>query len=359
MLIVDAHEDIAWNMLAFGRDYSRSVSQTRAREAEAGGLCEAGEALLGWPEWIKGEVGIVFATLYASPASSPLCGVPAMGYRTNEEAHQLHQAQLQAYHQLVEIHSDKFYLITNQAELAAGLKQWHELPAERRVGLVLLMEGADAIRQPAEVAAWHAAGLRIVGPAWSRTRYAGGTGNPGPLTEAGRSLLRHMAELGMILDLSHMTDAGITEALDSYPGPIIASHSNARALLPSNNPERHLSDEMVRRLAERQGVIGLVLFNEFLKDGVKMGQPRSVVTLEAVVAQVDHYCQLVGHSRHLGLGSDFDGGFGRADAPLGLDSIADLGRIGEALTRRGYPPADIAAIMGGNWLGLLSRVLPA
>lgn len=359
MLIIDAHEDIAWNMLTFGRDYTRPVAETRAREAGTAIVGQAGEAMLGWPEWLTGEVGIVFATLYASPAGSDCCVPPSRHtYRTAQEAHDICQAQLQLYRALVTTHPDKVYLITTQAELAAGVEQWRQAPAERRVGLVLLMEGADAIREPAEVADWYAAGVRIVGPAWGRTRYAGGTGAPGPLTEAGRELLRHMAGLGMILDLSHLTEAGVDEALAGYPGPIIASHSNAQALLPHNSPERHLTDAAVRRLAEREGVIGVMLFNEFLQDGVKLGDPRQLVALDTVATHLDHYCQLVGHSRHLGLGSDFDGGFGRADVPPGLESIADLGRIGELLEQRGYTKADIEGIMGGNWLRLLHRTLP-
>jgi membrane dipeptidase len=220
------------------------------------------------------------------------------------------------------------------------------------------MEGADAIREPAEVAEWFAAGVRLVGPAWAKTRYAGGTGDPGPLTPAGRDLLHAMAEVGMILDLSHMTDEGILEALESYPGPLVASHCNTRSLVPTTCPERHLTDDMARRIAARQGVIGVMLFNCFLKDGLKFGGPRQLVTMAEVIAHIDHYCQLVGHTRHIGLGSDFDGGFGLADVPTDFESIADLGKIGEALAQRGYAPADIEGIMGGNWLKLLQRTLP-
>lgn len=353
MLIVDAHEDIAWNVLTFGRNYSRSVAETRAAEAETDIPALAGQTLLGWPDWIRGNVAVVFATLFATPANHELviCGEPA--YQTVEEAHQLYAAQVDIYHRLAVDHPDKFYIIRTQTDLSRGLLDWQQ--GRRRVGLVLLMEGADAIREPAEVAWWYDQGLRIIGPAWCRTRYAGGTGAPGPLTQAGQVLLEEMAKLKLILDLSHLADDAVAGALAGYPGPVIASHANARALLPGNSSERHLTDETVRQIAARQGVIGLVLFNRFIKEGLPA---RDQVTLEDVVAHIDHYAQLAGHTRHLGLGSDFDGGYGLENIPTGLDSIADLGRLGQALDRRGYPAADIEGILGGNWLALLQRTLP-
>jgi membrane dipeptidase len=80
--------------------------------------------------------------------------------------------------------------------------------------------------------------------------------------------------------------------------------------------------------------------------------------LEDVFAHIDHVCQLVGDARHVGLGSDFDGGFGLESIPVGLDSAADLRLIGDALSRHGYPAADVEAVLGGNWLHLLERGLP-
>jgi membrane dipeptidase len=358
MLIVDAHEDIAWNMLAFGRDYTRSVAQTRADEVDTPIPGRVGQAMLGWPDWLHGQVGVIFATLYACP-SRRAGKYSSLSYATAEQAHQLYQRQLRLYHDLIDRQSDKFYLITCRANLAAGLEQWSAAPpARRRIGLVLLMEGADGVSQPAELPRWFDQGLRVIGPAWNGTRYAGGTGEPGPFTGLGKELLARMAELGMILDLSHLTDEGVDEALAHYPGPIIASHSNARALLPHNTPERHLSNQAIRRLAERQGVIGVVLPQDFVKDKVKLGSPRQLATLDDVVDHIDYMSQLVGHCRHLGVGSDLDGGFGLEHSPEGLDSIADLPRLAEALDRRGYSGADIEAILGGNWLNFLRRALP-
>ncbi|MDX1522527.1 MAG: membrane dipeptidase, partial [Anaerolineae bacterium] len=280
-------------------------------------------------------------------------------YNSREEAHQIYWGQLQCYHRLVEEHPDKFYLIQTQADLTAGLTWWEQEPGHRRVGLVLLMEGAEGIRHPDDVGLWFEQGVRIIGPAWGKNHYAGGAGDPGPFSGAGRDLLTRMAAYGLILDLSHLAEVAIYEALADYPGPIVATHSNARALLPSvATPQRHLKDEMVRQIATRGGVIGLNLFNPFIKDGVKIGDPRNLVSVDDLIDHIDHYCQLVGHANHLGLGSDLDGGFGLNDVPTGIDSIADLPRLGEALNKRGYSATEVEAILGQNWVNLLQRTLP-
>lgn len=359
-LIIDAHEDIAWNMLTFGRDPARSVAETRARESEGGAQNPQGETLLGYPEYVRGSVAVVFSTLNVIPIRRKLYEWETLSYATQAEAHRLTRAQADAYHRLVEDHADKFRLVTDQAALREVLATWAgELPAAPRVGLVMMIEGADCVQEPEELHEWFAAGVRIVGPAWSGTRYCGGTREPGPLTPDGRRLLEVMDDLGMMLDLSHMAEQAYYQALDRFSGTIIASHSNARALLDGSPvPDRHLSDAMIRRMVERDGVIGVVPYNRFLKGGWLPEDGRAVVTMEHVVRQIDHICQLAGDARHTGLGSDFDGGFGLDQIPAGLDSIADLRFIGESLERSGYQPADVEAILSGNWLRMLFQGLP-
>jgi len=359
-LIVDSHEDIAWNILTFGRDPTRSVAETRARESEGGAQNPQGEALLGYPEHVRGGVAVVFATLNAIPVRRKLYEWETLSYATQAEANHLARAQADAYHRLAEGHADKFQLVTNQAALREVLGTWAgDPPAAPRVGLVVMIEGADCVQEPEELQEWFAAGVRIVGPAWSGTRYCGGTREPGPLTPDGRRLLEVMNDLGMMLDLSHMAEQAYFEALDRFPGAIIASHSNARALLDGSPvPDRHLSDAMICRLVERDGVIGVVPYNRFLKGGWLPEDGRAVVTLEQVIRQIDYICQLAGDALHAGLGSDFDGGFGLNQLPNGLDSIADLRSIGESLARSGYQPVDVEAILSGNWLRMLRRGLP-
>jgi membrane dipeptidase len=360
MLIVDGHEDLAWNMLTFGRDYTQSVMETRAREMDTEIPAQNGHTLLGLPEWIRGRVAVIFATLFAAPARRRYGPWDIQCYSDTEEAHRLYMANLDTYKRLVDERSDAFQIISSQADLDLVLASWEgDEPLTPRIGLVLLMEGADGVREPAELAMWFEAGVRICGPAWSGTRYAGGTQEPGPLTDCGRALLDVMADLGMMLDLSHMTDEGVREAVDRFEGPLIASHSNPLARLPhSPIPERHMSDVALRSVAERGGVIGIMLQNEFLKDGWTLSDGREAVAIGDVVAAIDHVCQVVGDAAHVGIGSDFDGGFGLEKVPKDLDTVADLRFIGDALNSRGFTSRDVEAILGGNWLNLLYRVLP-
>jgi len=351
MLIVDAHEDIAYSVLNLGRDARRSALETRRREEVAdlpqrGGLC-----MTGLPEWLSGGVAVIFGTIFASPTRSADPG--PLTYTTAAGAYALGQAQLDYYHRLSD-ECEQVSLIGSRADLEQVLaSQKGETP---QVGIVPLMEGADPIREPAEAEAWFERGLRMVGLSWRLgSRYAGGNSTPGRLTDAGRELLAVMADLGLILDVSHLAEESFFEALDCFEGHIIASHANPRARVSG---PRQLSDEMIQRLTERDGVIGIVLFNRFLHPDWKMGDPKEAVALTDVVAAIDHVCQVVGDAAHVGLGSDFDGGFGAESAPAEIDTVADLARVGPALSRMGYGEKDIAAVLGGNWLRLLREALP-
>jgi membrane dipeptidase len=359
-LIVDGHADVAWNAFTFGRDVMRSAFQTR--ELEHGSPIpewNLGQALVGWPEWLLGRVAVVFASLFAAPRRLQERAWDHVCYADADEAHRLLRKQLDFYERLVEHNPDRLALIRTLGDLEGVLAGWQgEGLTGRRVGLVLMIEGADGVRQPDELPEWHARGVRILAPAWAGTRYAGGTGEPGPFTKDGRALLEAMAGLGMMLDLTHLDDSAVLEGLDTYPGVVLASHSNPRTLADSKSPNRHLTDVAIRRLAERGGVMGIVPYNRFLKKGWEFPDPRGGITLDSVQAHIDHVCQLVGDARHVGLGSDFDGGFGLESIPVGLDSVADLRLIGPVLEARGYEPTEALGVLGGNWLALLRRALP-
>jgi membrane dipeptidase len=348
-MLVDGHQDIAFNVVNHRRDFLRAVAETRAAEGE-----RAEEiAMLGLPDALAGGVGLVFGTLYVAPASAAhLSGGKV--YRTADEAHAQALEQLSAYRRLAG--DPRVCLVARRAELAALRAGWDG--GQPRLGIVLLMEGADPIRTPSEAVDWYAAGVRIVGPAWGATRYCGGTGAPGPLTAEGRALMGAMHRAGLALDVSHMAEESFWEALELFDGPVLASHSNCRALVPGPRDDRHLSDAMIRALMARDGVVGVVLYNRFLDPEWTLVRGKQAVGLDAVVRQIDHVCQLAGDVHHVAVGSDFDGGFGSEAAPRELDSIADLGRIGEALAGAGYREADIDAVLGGNWLRALERVLP-
>jgi membrane dipeptidase len=155
-----------------------------------------------------------------------------------------------------------------------------------------------------------------------------------------------------------MDEKAALQALEAYPGQIMASHSNALALLKGSESNRHLSDRLIHGLVERDGIIGIVPFNAFLQTGWRRSDHREGITCRHVVAQIDYICQLAGDAHHAGIGSDFDGGFGLQCLPSDLDTIADLQKLAPLLGEKGYSDEDIAAIMGRNWLRFLEQVLP-
>ncbi|GAB4580590.1 MAG: membrane dipeptidase [Anaerolineales bacterium] len=391
-LLIDAHQDLAWNALTFGRDYTRSATETRALEARTGSPAPArnGDTTLGWPDYQRGNVVIIFSTLYVSPAKQKMGDWDTEFYRDYNEAHTRYMKQVDFYHKLTDTHPDKFRLLQTQADLKNHLSQWskhlplltayHAQEAERQrageppnhssaeppspptapVGLVILMEGAEGVREPAELDEWWRRGVRLIGPAWAGTRFCGGTREPGPLTKDGYALLEGMAALDFTLDLSHMDAEAALQALDTYPGAVIASHANANALLKDFPTNRHLPDEVIRGLIEREGVIGVVPANHFLKVGwrARAGSRKEEVTLQHLLAHIDYICQLAGDAKHVGIGSDFDGGFGLQAVPVEIDTIADLQKLVPMLAEKGYSDTDIANIFGINWQRVLEKTLP-
>lgn len=359
-IVVDAHEDIAWNMLNFNRDYTGPVSEIR--RLEAGGVVPErnGTALLGWDAWQRGRVAVVFATIHAAPHRRRGGSWNTQAYTTVQEASRIYAEQLDTYHRLADTHGDQFQLIQTKQDLTRVLESWEaDPPLEPPVGLVILMEGADCLASPEELEQWRARGVRIVGPAWAGTRYAGGTGEPGPFTDLGLELMEVMADLGVILDLSHLAEEAALQALERFPGTLIASHSNARSLVKgSDHPDRHLSDDTIRMIAERGGVVGVVPYNRFLRGGWQPSDGRERVTPEDLIAQIDHICQLTGSAEHVGIGSDFDGGFGLEKVPRGFNSVADLITLDKGLGEYGYTPDQVQQVLGANWLRILMHALP-
>jgi membrane dipeptidase len=352
MLIIDAHEDIAYNALVLGRDYRRSALATRRAEAGSSIAAQNGIATVGLPDAILGRVALVFATLFTAPRAKKPAQWEPVSYDNAQQAYQLALKQMDYYERLAD-ESEIVRLVRNLSDLDAVLATWADgmETEQHRQGLVILMENADPIIEPKQFEEWYERGVRIVGPAWQASRYCGGTGMPGPLTDMGHELLDVMASFNAILDLSHMAEEAFMQAVERYEGVMIASHSNPRQF---RSTDRHLSDDMIRRLAERDGVMGIVLYNSFLSNEWTRGD---VLPLSVVIDAIDHVCQVTGSAAHVGIGSDFDGGFGRESIPAGLDTVGDLLHIGTLLRERGYAEADIEAILGGNMLRKLRQAL--
>jgi membrane dipeptidase len=347
-VIVDAHLDLAFNA-ANGRDVTAPAAEQPTNED--------GIATVGLPDLRDGGVGLVCATIFCAPSIN---GSP--GYTTAEEARTVALGQLRWYEK--QIAAGRMRFVRNGADLPtiSGFTGQpgpspRSLPGRERenaLAAILLLEGADPLRTPADVAEWFAAGLRIVGLAWKATRFAGGTGMPGPLTPAGRELVPELDRARILHDVSHLAEESFWQLLDLTDRPVLASHSNCRAIVPT---DRQLSDEMIRAIARRGGVIGINFFDKFLLPPDEFGKRRA--TLRDVIRHIDHICQLTGSARHVAIGTDMDGGFGREQIPEEIRASADLPKVGDALAEAGYAAEDIEGILGGNWLRYFRDNLPS
>jgi len=359
-LIVDSHLDLAWNALGWGRDLTRSLAEINGREAGMTDHYSRGHATTSLPQMRRGRAAVCLATVLAGADPDLSHAEPhsrrSLEYSNREMAYAASQGQL-AYYRLLEKQGQMTMLRTAQ-ELNVHWDRWQspdtpDLP----VGFILAMEGADPIVDPEQAEAWFDQGLRCVGLVhYGAGYYAVGTGKSGPLSAAGVELLRQFERLGMILDVTHLCETSFFQALDCFGGPVMASHNNCRNLVPG---DRQFSDEQVKRLIDRDAVIGVCLDAWMLYPGWQLGQTsRQVVGLEAVVDHIDHICRLAGNCRHVGIGSDLDGGYGTEQTPRGLDTIADLQKLADILDKRGYSDADIDAVFHGNWLRFFRRHLP-
>jgi membrane dipeptidase len=343
-IVVDAHEDIAFGATTLHRDFLQDILKLRSSDRVSN---KEGSPTVCLPELIRGNVRIVFATIWVAPCGNGVADTSTC-YKTSEEAYAQGQDQLKYYRKLEREGHIRIIETRNQLN--------EHLASDSKVGFVLLMEGADPIRSPSEAKEWFRSGVRIIGPAWRKTRYSGGTGEPGPLSSEGRELVKEMESIGFILDTSHFAEQSFFEALDLFHGTAIASHANSRIFIPT---DRQLSDEMINAIISRNGVIGTALYNAFLDPGwVEGGKKKSGVRLATVIKHMNNVCNLAGDKFHTGIGSDFDGGFGLEAIPAEFDTVADLHKLGPALRDSGFSDNESADVLGGNWIRLLRRALP-
>lgn len=349
MLIFDAHLDLAWNAIDWNRDLRLPVEKIRALEKAAGMTEKArGVNTVAFPELRKGRVVTFIATLLARLYRPGL--MPAIQRYSNMD-----MAYAAAYGQMA------YYRALERQGVLKWIKDWRGLDAHLRawqadessqtlpLGFILSMEGADPVLSPDQIPEWWEAGLRIIGPAhYGVSPYAHGTGTEGGLFPDGPRLLKEMEKIGMILDVTHLSDQCFDECMDLFGGPVLASHHNNRTLVPN---QRQLTDEQTKRLIERKAVIGMAFDSWMLYPGWIRGESKpELVKLKDVLDHIDKVCQLAGNARHVALGTDLDGGFGREQSPHDLDTIADLQMLPDMLKGRGYSQADIEGIMYGNWV---------
>lgn len=352
-LIVDAHLDLAMNAIEWNRDLSLPLAEIRQRESNLADRPDRGKGTVCLPALRDGNIGLVVATQLARyrPAS-----YAPTAWNSPQQAWAMTQAQLAWYREMEAL--GEMVQITDLAGLERHLSIWADeqiANAEKPIGYILSLEGADSLANIDYLYRAHGYGLRAMGLShFGPGRYADGTKTAGRIHPEGLELLKVMGELNMILDVTHLTDEGFDQALDVYEGPIWASHHNVRAIVPN---QRQLTDEQIKKLIGRGAVIGGMLdcwamdirFIDTVSDPWQLD-----IRLEHLVDHWDHICQLAGNTEHIGIGSDLDGIFGTEQSPWDMDSIADLQKF-EAILRRGYSEQDIDNIFHGNWLRFLRR----
>ena len=355
MFTIDAHLDLSMNALEWNRDLRQTVSDIRAREHGLFDKPDRGNGTVSLPELRRGNVGLVVATLIARYVAP---GNPLPGWHSPQQAWAQTQGQL-AWYKTMEAEGE-MTMITTATQLKQHVAQWQGSHKNHKpIGYILSLEGADSLVTIEYLQKAYDYGLRAVGAAhYGVGRYANGTNSTGHLSAEGKSLLRKMGELNMILDATHLCDDAFWDSLQLYTGPIWASHNNCRQLV---NHNRQFSNEMIQALVERGAVIGCAFDAWMLVPNWVRQQslPKEMAcSLQSVVNHIDHICQLIGNTLHVGIGSDLDGAFGKEQCPHDLDTIADLTKLHPLLKQKGYNNQDVENILHGNWYRFLLNALP-
>ncbi|AHM02797.1 Microsomal dipeptidase [Roseibacterium elongatum DSM 19469] len=244
---------------------------------------------------------------------------------------------------------DDFRLCRSAAEIRSAM-------AGGRIAGVMHMEGAEAIGPDLDALyLFHDMGLRSLGPVWSRPTIFGhgvpmafpGSPDIGPgLTDKGRDLVRLCNELGILIDLSHLNEAGFDDVAAISEAPLVATHSNAHALCPSS---RNLTDRQLHLIRERDGMVGLNFATFYLNAD---GSADSGTGWDVILRQLDHLIDTLGED-HVGFGSDFDG----CVLPDLIGDVTGVPALFAAMRAHGYDAALITKLARENWLACLERTL--
>ncbi|WP_108246215.1 dipeptidase [Muricauda brasiliensis] len=352
MFIFDAHLDLAMNALEWNRDLRLSVSEIREREQGMSDKPDRGKNTVSLPAMREGNIGLCMATQIARFVEKES---PLPGWHSQHQAWAQTQGQL-AWYKTMEA-AGEMVQIKDIESLESHLKLWKSNQPNKPIGYILSLEGADSIIDLDYLEKSYESGLRAIGPAhYGPGIYAHGTDSVGGIGQKGRDLLKKVEELNIILDATHLCDKSFWETMNLYNGPVWASHNNCRKIVDHN---RQFSDEQIKELIRRDAVIGVALDAWMMVPNWVRGKstPQEMnVTLEIAIDNIDHICQLAGNTDHVGLGTDLDGAFGKEQSPWDMDTIADLQKIPDLLTKRGYTSSDIEKIMNQNFINFLRKV---
>ena len=326
----DAHLDLAY-LVECGRDMDAPLQG-------AGGPHPP--AAVTWPALRDGGVRFCLGTIFTEADGTDAVGYPSGDAKAAAERG---RAQLAQYQRAVA--TGRISLMPRRGVACDGSCNT-PCDSGAPISLGILMENADPIATPDELEWWVSQGLVAIGLSWAKaSRYAGGNSVTTGLTDLGRVLVGEMDRLGVVIDVSHLSDASLEQLFELTGSTVIASHSNSRTLLEKTN-QRHLTDDAIIEIARRGGVIGLNLYGKFLTPpGAERGP-----TIDDAIRHVERVCELTGHRRAVGLGSDMDGGFSAEGLPDAIRSPRDLSKLLDALHARGWSDDDLRGFACDNWL---------
>ncbi|MFN6402191.1 MAG: dipeptidase [Planctomycetota bacterium] len=371
MWIFDAHLDLALNGVDWNRDLRQSVEDIRAQET-ALQMTEKGRRnnTLSFPELRIAQVPVCLTTLLARQEQSI---DHSFGWTSPQTCYAMAHAHL-AYYRAME-RAGYIRMLRTKEDLRSHWQQYthsdsnphgsHRTSASKAViqdrvplGFILTMEGADPVLTPDTIYEFHQAGLRALGLThYGTNRYGGGTRSEVGLSLDALELIKHCQELGITIDVTHLSDVAFWQVIERFDGPIHASHQNARAIC---DWQRQFSDDQIKAVIERGGVLGVALDIIMMQNGYVRGLSNNEATLEQAVDQICHVRDLAhGSIANVGIGTDLDGGYGCEQTPADLNKYRDVHKLAPLMQSRGFSDEEIQAVFYGNWLRFFDEVLPS
>jgi membrane dipeptidase len=353
MIIFDGHLDIALNGVDWNRDLRQTVDDIRAQEQSLN-MTDAGRCTntLSLPELKQSQLAVCLATLLAR-LEQPINH--SFGWTSPHTCYAMAHSHL-AYYRAME-QDGYLKILKSKQDLTNHFANYTQFPDQSPLGIIITMEGADPLLRPETIFEFHEAGLRALGLThYGCNRYGGGTRSEVGLSLDAEPLLKNCEQLGITIDMTHLSDVAFWQVAKRFQGRVHASHQNARVIC---NWQRQFSDDQIRFVIERDGVLGVSMDVIMLQDGYVRGITRPVETLQKAVDQIEHVIKLAkGSVRHIALGTDLDGGYGCEQTPADLNRYRDLQKLVQIMKNRGFPDSDIESIFHGNWLRFFNEVLP-
>ena len=343
-IVIDTHNDMPSKMIDDG--YDADVRHTPGFEKTNGET--------DFPRLLESGVTGVFMSAYIDPEK--------WTFRTPDQSWEQVGVYLDTIHAFVNRHPDRLLFATTAEQIRQAKR-------DGKVAVLIGVEGGHAIENSLEnLRGLHRRGVRYMTLTWNNgNEWAGAAAGlngtrSGGLTDRGREIVREMNRLGILVDISHVSDSTFFDAVATSSSPVIASHSSARAL---NRHRRNLSDEQLRAVARNGGVVNVNFYSAFIdpaflersealagNDAAIRALPRPA--LSVLLDHFDHIIRVAGID-HVGIGSDFDGVGGLL--PQGMDDVTRLPLIAQGLLDRGYSEADVRKVLGGNMLRVMERAI--